>query len=85
MDSKLKLMFFCHLALSPWVSVALQVLSEVPKEMLLREEQSHAQRQQLPALQEEEEVKGGNKYIHFCHSHAFVLSSICARLTCVRE
>lgn len=53
-------MFFCHLAFSPWVGVALQVLSEVPKEMLLREEQSHAQRQQLPALQEEEEVKGGN-------------------------
>lgn len=60
MDSKLTLMFFCHLAFSPWVGVALQVLSEVPKEMLLREEQSHAQRQQLPALQEEEEVKGGN-------------------------
>lgn len=38
---------------SPWVSIALQVLSQVPKEMLLRKEQSHTQRQQLPTLQGE--------------------------------
>lgn len=38
---------------SPWVSIALQVLSQVPKEMLLRKEQSHTKRQQLPALQGE--------------------------------
>lgn len=63
MDPKLlvpvMLCFFCRRVFSPWVSVTLQVLPEVPKEMLLREEQSHAQRQQLPALQEEE-VKGEN-------------------------
>lgn len=39
---------------SPWVSVALQVVSQVPQEMVLREKQSHAQRQQLPALQRQE-------------------------------
>lgn len=39
---------------SPWVSVAPQVVSQVPQEMLLREKQSHAQRQQLPALQRQE-------------------------------
>lgn len=47
------------LGILPWVSIALQVLSQVPKEMLLRKEQSHTQRQQLPALQEEA-VKGEN-------------------------
>lgn len=37
---------------SPWVCVALQVLFQVPQEMLLGEEESDAQGQQLPALQE---------------------------------
>lgn len=36
---------------SPWVCVALQVLFQVPQEMLLGKEESDAQGQQLPALQ----------------------------------
>lgn len=37
---------------SPGVGVALEVLPQVPEEMLLGEEEGHAERQQLPALQE---------------------------------
>lgn len=37
---------------SPWVCVALQVLFQVPQEMLLGKEESDAQGQQLPALRE---------------------------------
>lgn len=40
---------------SPWVGVALQVLFQVPQEMLLRKEESDTQRQQLPALWEMKE------------------------------
>lgn len=58
------------LGTSPWISIALQVLSQVPKEMLLRKEQSHTQRQQLPALQEE-------KNFHLQENLFFIKGNFC--------
>lgn len=64
---------------SPWVGVVLQVLFQVPQEMLLRKKESDTQRQQLPALWEIKE----NLFYHKASGVEIKLPLVF--LACVRE